>query len=197
MKKIKELLKKVVNYVKETAWIQPLLFVLAIMALIMAVSGVTNAVGCTKDGVKNLYSCACKDKDEGKIYKKILGEDALEKIKDGDDFVLYIGYESCSGCQAFEPVLKRYAKDYPNKKVYYLSIQQNDEGEYKDATLTKDILQEIQEYIEEILGPGLATPTVAAFRDGKCVDAKVGGGVNGISVSDLVSLYNKAKGIEE
>ena len=30
MKKIKDLWKKVVTYVKETAWIQPLLFVLAI-----------------------------------------------------------------------------------------------------------------------------------------------------------------------
>ena len=197
MKKINELLKKAVNYVKETAWIQPILFVLAIMLLIMAVSGTTKAIGCTKDGAKSLYSCACKDKDDVKMYKKILGEDALEKIKAGDDFVLYIGYETCSGCQAFEPVLKRYAKDYPNKKVYYLSIQQNDEGEYKDATLTKDIIQEIQEYVEEILGPGLATPTVAAFKDGKCVDAKVGGGVNGITVSDLVSLYNKAHGIKD
>lgn len=189
---MKNVFKKVINYIKESAWIQPILFVVVIMALILGIQGVGKAVNKAKD-----FSCSCNDKNEVKLYKKILAEDALEKINDGDEFVLYIGYETCSGCQAFEPVLKRYAKDYPNKKIYYLSIQQNDEGEYKDATLTADILQEIQEHIEEILGPGLATPTVAAFKDGECVDAKVGGGVNGITVSDLVSLYNKAHGIEE
>ena len=190
---MKNILKKVVDYIKESAWIQPILFVAVIMVLILGVQGAGKAINGAKD-----LSCSCKDKESVKLYKKILGEDALEKIENGDDFVLYIGYEDCSGCQAFEPVLKRYAKDYPNKKIYYLSIQTNEDGEYKDATLTKDIIQEITDYIEEAIGgDGLATPTVAAFRDGECLDAKVGGGVNGITVSDLVSLYKQSQGEEE
>ena len=187
MEKIKNVLKKVVGYVKESAWIQPILFVVVIMVLILGIQGIGGAVNKAKD-----ISCSCKDKENVTLYKKILAEDVLEKIEEGDDFVLYIGYESCSGCQAFQPALKRYAKDYPNKKIYYLSIETNDEGEYKDATLNADVLEEISQHIEDILGEGLATPTVAAFKDGKCVDAKVGGGVNGITVSDIVSLYEKA-----
>ena len=152
-----------------------------------------NDCSCSTNGDVTICVGHCKEDDP---YNKILAADVLEKIEDGDDFVLYIGYESCSGCQAFQPVLKRYAKDYPNQKIYYLSIETSEDGEYKDATLNADVLEEISQHIENILGEGLVTPTVAAFRDGECVDAKVGGGMNGISVSDLISLYNQAQGLE-
>ena len=94
------------------------------------------------------------------------------------------------------PVLERYHSEYPKQKIYYLSTETNDEGEYKDATLTKDLLDSIYAPIKKVLGDELGTPTVAAFKGGKCLDAKVGGGANGISVTDLVDLQELVK-VEE
>ena len=186
---MKNFFKKVIDFIKEAVWIQPILCVALILVLILGIQGIGNLVGKAKTAN---WGCGC-NKDNVKMYNKVLAEDVVEMIENEEDFVLYIGYETCSGCAAFEPVLKRYAKDYPNEKVYYLSIQQNEDNEYKDATLTKDVLDDIYSSIKKVLHEELATPPVAAFKDGVCVDAKVGGGQNGISVSDLVDLQEQIK----
>ena len=186
---MKKFFKKIADFIKEAAWIQPILFVGIIMILILGIQGVGKAVNKAQNAD---WSCGCKE-TKADPYTKILAEDVLEKINNGDNFVLYIGYESCSGCQAFLPVLERYHREYPKQKIYYLSIETNDEGEYKDATLTKDLLDSIYAPIKKALGDELGTPTVAAFKGGKCLDAKVGGGANGISVTDLVDLQELVK----
>ena len=186
---MKNFFKKVIDFIKEATWLQPILFVLAILILIFGIQGCGKMV----NKVKNTnWGCACKKESEDP-YTKILAEDVMEKIENGDDFVLYIGYETCSGCQAFAPVLERFHEDYPKKKVYYLSIQQNEETkEYKDATLTDELLKDIHAPIKNFLGgEGLATPTVAVFKDGECIGAEVGGGQNGISVTDILDLFKK------
>lgn len=62
--------------------------------------------------------------------KKIPLSEVQEKINNKEDFVLYIGRESCPYCQKFAPKLA-VAIQKTNQTVYYLD---NDSKERKDIT---------------------------------------------------------------
>ena len=62
--------------------------------------------------------------------KKIHLSEVQEKIDNKEDFILYIGRESCPFCQKFAPILA-VAIQKTNQTVYYLD---NDSKERKDIT---------------------------------------------------------------
>lgn len=61
-------------------------------------------------------------------------EDVLSKIENKEEFILYIGRDSCIDCRAFIPSLKKVVKKYPpSVPMYYLYTQS-----YKTAINNKE-----------------------------------------------------------
>lgn len=185
MKAIKSFFKKLWDSIRSNAWIQPILFVLAIFLVILAVQGIGKA--------SQSWSCS---KKEEKYVKEILFEKVEEKIADDDSFILYIGYEGCSGCQAFQPVLKKFHQKNKSVTIYYLNVNHAD-GVYDDATLTEDGMDDLWDLIIPVVitddEAGQYTPTVVAIKDGELVKAYQGGGLNGITYSDMMELVDATK----
>lgn len=187
MKAIKSFFKKVWDSIRSNAWIQPILFVVAIFLVILAVQGIGKA--------SQNWSCSKKDE---KYVKEILFEKVEEKIEEDDSFILYIGYESCSGCQAFQPVLKKFHEKNKNVTVYHLNVNVVD-GVYDDATLTSEGMADLWELIIPVVveqdgqDAGQYTPTVVAINQGEFVKAYQGGGRSGVTYSDMMELVDAMK----
>lgn len=56
-------------------------------------------------------------------------EDIVNKMENGDKFVLFIGSEKCSHCLKYKKTLNRVISDY-NIKIYYIDISKLSETEY-------------------------------------------------------------------
>lgn len=187
MKAIKSFFKKVWDSIRANAWIQPILFVVAIFLVILAVQGIGKA--------SQNWSCSKKDE---KYVTKILFENVEEKIEEDESFILYIGYESCAGCQAFQPVLKKFHEKNKNVTVYHLNVYAVD-GVYEDATLTSEGMADLWELIipvvveQEDQDAGQYTPTIVAINKGEFVKAYQGGGRTGVTYSDMMELVDAMK----
>ena len=72
---MKKYFKKAIDFIKEATWLQPILFVVAILVLIFGIQGCGKMVNKVKNAD---WGCACK-KESGDPYTKILAEDVMEK----------------------------------------------------------------------------------------------------------------------
>ena len=54
-------------------------------------------------------------------YKEIKLDELTKKIENKDSFVLVIGSETCSACEAFKPTMEQVIKKY-NLTIYYINI---------------------------------------------------------------------------
>lgn len=105
MKTIKEFFKKISNYVKNTAWIQPLLIVVVIFVVLFALNPITEGI---KKGwksittVNNMESISYDEYVE-KVY-------AQEKGEEGD-FVVVFTQKGCAHCPDFYKSMNKYLKN--------------------------------------------------------------------------------------
>ena len=60
-------------------------------------------------------------KNYSEFFCTISVEDAILKIEEKSDIILYCGQETCSACRAFAPELKQIA-DEENKEIFYLDV---------------------------------------------------------------------------
>ncbi len=65
-------------------------------------------------------------------------ETVLKKLKQKEDFVLYIGRPDCKDCQEFEPYLKKYLKKNKGVYLYYLNIKEIREKAYATNASKED-----------------------------------------------------------
>ena len=187
MKKVKSFFGKIFDWIRSNAWIQPLLFVAIIFILILGI----RAIG--KASQKNSSGCSKKN---DQYVKRVLMETVEDYIDEDKNFILYIGRKDCGGCQSIQSTLKGFHKAHPDTTVYYLSLDYttgaDDEVIYKDATITESGLKSLWALIKPFIteeGDMPVTPTIAAFKEGDCKGAKVGGGsAAGITLQDIVDL---------
>jgi predicted bacteriocin transport accessory protein len=154
------------NYVKENAWLQPIIIVALIFGLVFGFQGIVNGVEKIKANIEN------KDEAKDKFTKLTMAE-AREKIKNGDDFALFIGAHDCVYCNDFKTVVNKYI-DSTGNMIYYIDIHDT-----SDSTIDNKYLVEWTEMLGEIAtrdfdGTNLSTPTVVVIRDGEFADAKSG-----------------------
>lgn len=80
------------------------------------------------------------------------------KVARGETFYAYIGRPSCGDCQAFEPIFKRYIRQYHlDGKLYFVNVHflQQDKAQWSAFK---------QQYNLQ------GTPTLAKYRQGKLVN---------------------------
>ena len=154
------------SYVKENAWLQPIIIVALIFGLVFGFQGIVNGVEKIKASLET------KEEAKDKFTKLTMGE-VREKLNNGDDFALFIGAHDCVYCNDFKTVVNKYIGSTGNM-IYYIDIHDT-----SDSTIDNKYLVEWTEMLGEIAtrdfdGTNLSTPTVVVIRGGEFKDAKSG-----------------------
>lgn len=155
------------NYIKENGWLQPILIVALIFALIFGFVEI-------KEGIEKIKaSNEQKEKSKRDVFDKLSMKEVTDKLNNGDDFVLFIGAHDCVYCEEFKSVVNQYINSNPGKMIYYIDIHDT-----SDSTIDSKILLEWAEMLADIdtrdFTGSLSTPTVVVIRDGEFADAKSG-----------------------
>lgn len=103
----------------------------------------------------------------------------LEKIEDGDKFVLVVESSTCAHCINYMPVVKKYARS-KNIKVYYIDTNTLKSDEWSKFEETNSFFVEKKE-------EGWGTPTTLFLDGDNAVDYVVGETTTEV----LESYYNK------
>ena len=103
------------NYIAENAWLQPILIVALIFVLVFGLVGVVEGVEKIKASNEE-KRLAAKDQ-----FKKLTMDQVREKLKDGEDFALFIGAHDCVYCNDFKSVVNKYISS-TGKMIYYIDI---------------------------------------------------------------------------
>ena len=104
----------------------------AVTIACLALWGIT---GCTP-------SFLSSDKVTSRYIQEISMDRALEIFDDGEDALIFFGYEDCPYCQKAKPVLKKVAEEYQTK-VYYVKTRDVD----KKLTYTDSQRESLENYI--------------------------------------------------
>lgn len=100
--------------------------------------------------IVSLFVCGCTNNDNKHIIK-INVKQFEEKIKNKDNFALYIGNPGCSHCASYKPTLNKVLNDY-NITIYHI-----DNSELEDKEI-----ETLEKYVS-ISG----TPTILFITDGQ------------------------------
>ena len=105
MKKIKALFAKIKNYVKNTAWIQPLLIVVVIFVVLFSLGPIT-------EGIKSAWTSITTVNN----MEKITFEEYVEKVEKQEageqrDFVVVFTQKGCEYCPSFYKSMNNYLKN--------------------------------------------------------------------------------------
>lgn len=108
------------------------------------------------------------------MFTSLTPAEITKKIKSGDEFVLFIGQNSCTYCQKMLPTLQQAQKDYGYTTVY-LNIKSVDttSTEYKEMAALLDVEKTSNGETKEF-GEFKVTPMMAVIRNGKMVDGMIG-----------------------
>lgn len=88
--------------------------------------------GIKKEGSKNVTRELSIPEDNPFIYAT--AEEIVEKINDGETFIVYFGFAECPWCRSILPTLIDVSKDLELEKIYYVNVK-----EIRDTMeLTKD-----------------------------------------------------------
>lgn len=136
MKKVKDFFKKIGAYIKNTAWIQPILIVIVIFVILFSLNPLTSAI---KKGWTNLTSV---NKMETITYQEY-----VEKVSTGEKFVVVFtekGNETCADLyDSMNEFLKTDAYKNGDFKVYNVNLSTKSSKkeingrkyeQYKDST---------------------------------------------------------------
>ena len=77
------------------------------------------------------------DSNKSKYLADISYDELVEKINNSEDFILYIGRDGCSACEAFNPKFKKIINKY-KITVYYIDLEKytDDEKEYVSKNIS-------------------------------------------------------------
>lgn len=191
MTKIKNFLSKVgnwfkkawrvsVNFFTNNVWAGVLAIVVLILLFILIVQGI----------VKGIDKCS-NSTTESSIANRatnITSSQLMDKLNNGDTFVLFIGAASCSHCKQFYKTINAYVNS--GKTVYYLDIDDT-----SDPTMQRYIVEIEERLLNDIPSDRgittFATPTTVYVENGEFADAIQGaygmqGGTNYAIFCDVV-----------
>lgn len=118
-----------------------------------------------------LVGCSQTNNKINKDYQKeaiieIDYQEVKKKIKDKDNFVLYIGRSDCSDCQEFTPLLKTFLKKNKGIYLYYFDVKSLRDKAVQEGASKKD--QENYKQVREELNFSWV-PTLNHYFKGKVV----------------------------
>lgn len=140
---MKKFFGKITNYIKRTAWIQPLLIVIVIFLILFLLQPIAN-------GISSIVSCIGDTNNMEKIsYKKyteiVENAEAKGTTEDPIEFVVVFTQDGCVHCKAMKPYINRYVKSKRSNKVkiYNVDITFNSKkSRFADKTIKGSTIYE-------------------------------------------------------
>lgn len=146
---MKKFFSKIINYIKRTAWIQPLLIVVVIFLILFLLNpianGISSIVSCIGD-TNNMEEITFKEYTEKVENSAVKGTD-----NDPVEFVVVFTSDTCSHCKQMKPYINTYVKSKGSKvKLYNVDVTFNTKKDrYNDKTVTEERLQNLDERINQ------------------------------------------------
>ena len=113
-------------------------------------------------------------------------EDVLKKIDNEDSFILYIGYENCTACENYKPILKS-IMDLNNVDIFYLNYKEINKKSEAWQSIIKNITTKqtmnikendkektISDTVGNIIKKYGYTPVTVNYVSGKAINAHIG-----------------------
>lgn len=109
------------------------------------------------------------------MFTSLMPVDITKKIKNGDEFVLYIGQEKCTYCQKMLPTLQQAQSNYGYETVYLnvASSGVTSSNEYAEMAKLLNVKKTSNGETKEF-GEFKVTPMIAVIKNGKMVDGMIG-----------------------
>ncbi len=199
---IKKFFLSIINWVKQTAWVQPLLIVGAIFGLIMSIKPVSNFIGEITTATKESKFYDYRTCDLETIESKIDGTKDSNKVL----IVIYIDEANggnCANCKSQEKPLQQFFDLNHDELIagreYEVAVLDIRGDEFVEDVVGEDDLKYISDHIEKYeleytfdtikktnqswVSNGeidvskdepISTPCFARYEDGKCVGIKMG-----------------------
>ena len=157
MKKVTNAIKKfflsIINWVKTTAWVQPLLIVGAIFGLIMSIKPISNLIGklTTNTNESAFYDGNLVNLDE--LNKKI---EATEENTNKTLIVIYIDEANdgnCPNCKAQEKPLEQFFgldhSELKGSREYEIAVLDINGDEFVEDKVGKENVKDIRDHIDD------------------------------------------------
>jgi len=108
------------------------------------------------------------------MFTTLKSSEVTKKIKNGDQFVLFIGQQNCTFCQKMLSTLQKAQSEYKYTTVY-LNIANEDisSNDYKEMASLLDIKKTVNGETKEF-GEFQLTPMLAVISKGKMIDGMIG-----------------------
>ena len=121
-------------------------------------------------------------------FTSLTPQQITQKIKSGEQFVLYIGREGCAYCKKVLPHLQKAQVNYKYTTIY-LDIDKVDisSSEYKEMASFLNIIKTVNNETKEF-GQFQYTPMIAVISSGKMIDGMIGYN----TYENIVSFLEKA-----
>lgn len=109
------------------------------------------------------------------MFTSLMPADITKKIKNGDEFVLYIGQEQCTYCQKMLPTLQQAQTNYGYETVYLnvASSGTTSSNEYAEMAKLLNVKKTSNGETKEF-GEFKVTPMIAVIKNGKMIDGMIG-----------------------
>ena len=142
------------KFLSKNYWLQPVLLVAVIFALVFSIQGITTLVEKIGNSISGEGKCTdCKDI----TYEQLEG--LLEEATDENPVIVLVTTDDCAGCQNVYKKISAFLdiKAYKDYKFFRIEIQENEEKTqvgkevYDDETLTKAKLDSLKMNIFEWL----------------------------------------------
>ena len=114
MSKFKLYFNKVGSYIKNTAWIQPLLIVIVIFVILFSLNPITNALK------KGWTSLTTRNNMEKISYQEYV--DMVHNAKEDDQYIIVFSQKNCDHCPIFYKSMNEYLKAGYNTRIYNVDL---------------------------------------------------------------------------
>ena len=123
------------RYIMTNAWIQPILIVALIFAIIFGLTGIPTLI----DKIEELFDDSVDNKI--KNQKKIDYDDFIEMYNNDETFFVIFGSDECSACKTLYKDINTYMKDSSHKEIvnapiYFMNI----------TDLLEDVDDDVEKY---------------------------------------------------
>lgn len=125
------------RYIMTNAWVQPILIVALIFAIIFGLTGIPSLV----DNIKNMFD-ENKDSSIKRKYSEAIDIDEFYELYDGNkSFVIVFGEDDCANCKTLYNKINSYMKDEKHREnivkvdIYFLNVT--------------DVLEDVQDDIDK------------------------------------------------
>lgn len=92
------------------------------------------------------------------LSKAITATEMQERMANGEEFVFYVGSETCSACKVYKPIVNEFIKT-SGTMVYYLNVAESFKTD-----------EEMQAFFNDVLKTSPSTPQTFFVKNNQIVD---------------------------